>query len=114
MEGFKKAFIRTATRYAEYVEAKIIYAAEIKTTPQELGKTKGGTVYAGQGPTVPEQLCEEMRTLNAVAAAAGKMEGAALGEINLTEAGLKEIMPTPEQEEAMKWFVNQPRENIVT
>lgn len=103
MENFKKAFIRTATKYAEYVEAKIISAAEIKITLPEKDKSKGGMIYAGnKEPTVSEQLCEEIRTLNAVATAAGKMEEATLGEINLTEEELKEIPLTPEQEEELK------------
>lgn len=90
MDSFKKAFIRTATRYAEYVEAKIIYTAEIKTMPLKLSGSKRGTVYAGQEPKVSERLCEEMRTLNAVVAAVEKMEETTLGETNLTETGLKE------------------------
>lgn len=77
MENFQKAFIKAATRYAEYVGAKIIYAAEIKTTPWN--KSKGGTVCAGQEPTASGQLCEEVRTLNAVAEAVRKMEEATHG-----------------------------------
>ncbi len=103
MNSFKKAFIRTATKYAEYVELKIKAATEIKTTPQKADNSKRGMVYVGNTePTVSEQLCEEIRTLNAVAAAAGKMEEATPGEINLTEAELKEIPLTPEQEEELK------------
>ncbi len=115
MENFKKAFIRTATKYAEYVEAKIISAAEIKITLPEKDKSKGGTVYIGRKePTVSEQLCEEIRTLNAVAAAVGKMEEAKVTEIDLTEAELEEITLTPEQEEELKkkllFAINQDTE----
>ena len=103
MNRFKKAFIRTATKYAEYVGAKIISAAEIKITLPEKDKSKCGTVYIGhKEATVSEKLCEEIRTLNAVAAAVGKMEAVTLGEIDLTEAELKETMLPPEQEEELK------------
>ena len=65
MNSFKKAFIRTATKYAEYVELKIKAATEIKTTPQKADNSKRGMVYVGNTePTVSEQLCEEIRTLN--------------------------------------------------
>lgn len=103
MDNFKMAFIRTATRYAEYVEAKIISAAEIKIKLPEKDKSKGGEVYIGhKEPTVSEQLCEEIRTLNAVVTAVGKLEEATSGEIDLTEADLKEITLTPEQESELK------------
>lgn len=103
MDNFKKAFVRTATRYAEYVEAKIKSTAEIKVTLPKEDKTKRCTVYVGHTePTVSEQLCEEIRTLNAVAAAVGKLEEAMPGEIDLTEAELKEITLTLEQEEELK------------
>lgn len=103
MNRFKKAFIRTATKYAEYVELKIKAATEIKTTPQKADNSKRGMVYVEKTePTVSEQLCEEIRTLNAVAAAVGKMEEAKATEIDLTEAELEEITLTPEQEEELK------------
>lgn len=115
MNSFKKAFIRTATKYAEYVELKIKAATEIKTTPQKADNPKRGMVYAGNTePTVSEQLCEEIRTLNAVAAAVGKMEEAKVTEIDLTEAELEEITLTPEQEEELKkkllFAINQDTE----
>lgn len=115
MKNFKKAFIGTATRYAEYVEAKIKSVAEIKITLPKEDKSKSGTVYvAHKEPTVSEQLCEEIRTLNAVAAAVGKMEETTGTEINLTEAELKEIMLTSEQEEEWKkkslFTINKDRE----
>ena len=103
MNNFKKAFIRTATKYAEYVELKIKAAAEIKTTPPKTDNSKRGAVYVGNAePTVSEQLCEEIRTLNAVAAAVGKIEEVTVTEIDLTEAELEEITLTPEQEEELK------------
>ena len=115
MENFKKAFIRTATKYAEYVEKKIISAAEIKITPTEKDNSKRGMVYVGKTePTVSEQLCEEIRTLNAVAVAVGKMEEVKVTEIDLTEAELEEITLTPEQEEELKkkllFAINQDTE----
>lgn len=103
MDNFKKAFIRTATRYAEYVEVKIKSAAEIKTMLPKENKSKGGTVYVGHTErTVSQQLCEEIRTLNTVAATVGKLEEAMLGEIDLSEAEQEEITLTPEQEAELK------------
>jgi len=103
MNNFKKVFIRTATKYAEYVELKIKAATEIKITPPKTDNLKCGTLYVGNTePTVSEQLCEEIRTLNAVAAAVGKMKEAEITEIDLTEAELEEITLTPEQEEELK------------
>lgn len=103
MDNFKKAFIRTATKYAEYVELKIKAAAEIKITLPKTDNSKRGMLYVGQSePTVSEQLCEEIRTLNVVAAAVGKMEEVQITEIDLTEEELEEITLTPEQEEELK------------
>lgn len=102
MEKFKKAFIKTATKYAEYVEAKIKSAVEIKVPPKA-DKSKQGAVYIGHAePTVSEQLCEEIRTLNAVVTAVGKLEETMPGERDLTEAEFEEITLTPEQEEELK------------
>lgn len=114
MNSFKKAFIRTATKYAEYVELRIKAAAEIKETPPKANNSKGGAVYVGNTePTVSEQLCEEIRTLNAVAAAVGKIEEVQVTEIDLTE-DLEEITLTPEQEEELKkkllFAINEDRE----
>ena len=103
MNNFKKAFIRTATKYAEYVELKIKAATVIKETPKKEDNSKRGMMYVGHTePTVSEQLCEEILTLNAVAAAVGKMKEATLTEIDLTDAELEEITLTPEQEEELK------------
>lgn len=103
MNNFKKAFIRTATKYAEYVETKITLAAEIKVTLPKEDKTKRGMVYVGHTEkTVSEELCEEIRTLNAVAAAVGKMEEGTLTEINLTDTELEEVKLSPEKEEELK------------
>ncbi len=75
MDNFKKAFIRAATKYAEYVELKMKVVTEIKTTPLKSDNSKRGKMYVEHTePTVSEKLCEEIRTLNAVAAAVGKME----------------------------------------
>lgn len=103
MDNFKKAFIRTATKYAEYVELKIKAATEIETTPLKSDNSRWGMIYAKHTePTVSEQLCEEIRILNAVAAAVGKMEEAKVTEIDLTEVELEEITLAPEQEEELK------------
>ncbi len=60
-------------------------------------------MYVGhKEPTVSEQLCEEIRTLNAVVTAVGKLEETMPGEIDLTEAEFEEITLTPEQEEELK------------
>ncbi len=70
-ENFKKAFIKTATRYAEFVEAKIISAAEVKITlPKEdnLNNGIGMVIFEDTQPTVSQELCEEVRTLTALAA----------------------------------------------
>ena len=103
MNNFKKTFIRTATKYAEYVELKIKAAAEMKETLPKADNSKRGEVYVGNAePTVSEQLCEEIRTLNAVAAAVGKMEEVIVTENDLAEEDLEEITLTPEQEEELK------------
>ena len=60
-------------------------------------------MYVGhKEPTVSEQICEEIRTLNAVATAAGKLKETTEIEINLTETELKENVLAPEQEEKLK------------
>lgn len=115
MDNFKKAFIRAATKYAEYVELKVKAAAEIKEIPKKADNSKRGALYVGNAePTVSEQLCEEIRTLNAVAAAVGKIEEVQVTEIDLTEDDLEEITLTPEQEEELKkrllFAINEDRE----
>lgn len=70
-ENFKKAFIKTATRYAEFVKAKILSAAEIKMTlPKEdnFNIEIGMLYFENTKPTVSQELCEEVRTLTALAA----------------------------------------------
>lgn len=56
MNNFTKAFIRTSTRYAEYVEAKIF--DRIKT--QEL---ESGEIYNLEPPEFEEELRKEMQTM---------------------------------------------------
>lgn len=56
MNNFTKVFIRTSTRYAEYVEAKIL--DRIKT--QEL---ESGEIYNLEPPEFEEELRKEMQTM---------------------------------------------------
>ncbi len=77
MENFKKAFIKTATRYAEFVEAKIISVSKVEMTlPKENNlKTEIGMIHVGnKQPTISQELCEEVQTLIVLAAEVEKME----------------------------------------
>lgn len=70
MENFRNSFIKTATKYADYVGMKILAVAEMKEIKQ------------GDAPLLGNQLetmvlCGEMRTLNQTAEIIGMESPAA-------------------------------------
>lgn len=92
MKNFKKHFINTAIKYADYVGMKISAAVEIK---------QGSTLFESQLQAA-KVMYEEIRALNELTEAVRKMEEAMPGEIDLAEAEMEEITLTPEQEEELK------------
>ena len=72
MENFKKSFIRTATKYADYVGAKISNMVEIKELKP------GSTILLEENPLkAAKVLYKEMRTLNQTAEILGRESPAA-------------------------------------
>ncbi|MCM1259240.1 MAG: hypothetical protein NC307_15545 [Roseburia sp.] len=88
MNNFTKAFIRTATRYAEYIEVKILKSAKIKgpctEQPLDLGP---GQVIDLDPPEFEEELRKEMQTMIKTA------------ELLVAARHQKEQKNTPRQEE---------------
>lgn len=78
MENFKQAFIRTATKYADYVGMKISAEVKIKGIKPESElfseiELKPGEIVPIANPLEAEKvLYEEMRTLNQTAEILGR------------------------------------------
>lgn len=86
MNNFTKVFIRTSTRYAEYVEAKILE----RIGPQELGP---GQVIDLEPPEFEEELRKEMQTMIKTA------------ELLVAARSQKEQENTPKTGEGLKGLV---------
>lgn len=75
MENFKRAFIKTATKYAEYVELKIKAAAEIKEQPKKENNSKQGMMYVGRTEASIDETLEELSDFDRIIGEGGKDEG---------------------------------------
>lgn len=67
MKEFKSVFERLVTKYAEYVEAKIVLAGETQTQPAE------------RTPELSRELQDEVRTVNVLAVTLARMEAQETG-----------------------------------
>lgn len=76
MDEFKKAFARVATKYAEYVEAKVIYAAKPGGTPAQTPRK------------LARELQDEVRTVNVLAVTLARMKAQDTGELFGVNAGI--------------------------
>lgn len=86
MENFRKSFIRAATKYADYVSAKISNMEEIKELKP------GSAILLEESPLEnAKALCEEMRTLNQTAEVLG-MESLAADPEKTDQPKVKKVM----------------------
>lgn len=79
MGTFMQAFERAAVKYAEYVEAKLMFSASI----QEI--KPGQEVFFGEPEKEAEQLMREMQILNQIAQTLKEKLGEDVIELNTAE-----------------------------
>lgn len=78
MDKFKKVFESVATKYAEYVEAKVNSAAEIRRQPAD----------QPQDLSLSMELRDEVRTVNVLAVTLARMEALEKGAQFGVNAGI--------------------------
>ena len=98
MENFKEAFIRTATKYADYVGMKISEEVNIKVIPTgseffSETKLKPGEIIPIENKLEAEKvLYEEMRTLNQTAEILGTKSSLAADPEKKDQPQVKKVL----------------------